>query len=354
MTELGTCLHRIRTPDRALEPNLKARLDDLTKPPGSLGRLESLVVQYGLARGTTDLALRRKRICCFAGDHGVADEGVSAYPKAVTPQMVLNMLRGGAAINVLSRHAGADLRVVDVGVDHEFGNAPGLVARKVRRGTRNFTQGPAMTEVETIRAIEVGVALADEAAGDGVDLLGSGEMGIANTTPASALMAVWLGLPVEAVTGRGTGVDDAGLQRKQTAIRRAIEVNRPALGEALTALSALGGYEIAAIAGLALGGAANRVPVVIDGFISSAGALAAMRLHPAVADYLFFSHRSAERGHRAFFDAIGAAPMLDLDLRLGEGTGAALAMTLLDASVKVYNEMATFSSAGVSGRNPDA
>jgi len=351
VNELNACLKKIAPVDRSLEPKIKARLDDLTKPPGSLGRLEDLALRYGLARGTVDLTIRRKRICCFAGDHGVADEGVSAYPKAVTPQMVLNMLHGGAAINVLSRHAGAELRIVDVGVDHDFGDATGLLACKIRAGTRNFTQGPAMTGPETIAALEVGIALANEAARDGVDLLGSGEMGIANTTPAAALMSVWLGVDVEAITGRGTGVDKAGLQRKQAAIRRAIEVNRASLADPLATLSALGGYEIAAIAGLALGGAANRVPVIIDGFISSAGALAAMRLCPAAADYLFFSHRSAEKGHRVFFDALGGTPILDLDLRLGEGTGAALAMTLLDAAVKVYNEMATFSSAGVSGRS---
>jgi nicotinate-nucleotide--dimethylbenzimidazole phosphoribosyltransferase len=348
MSKLESCLASIAPVDRNIHAAIQAHLDDLTKPQGSLGRLETLAMRYALARGTASPRLARKRICCFAADHGVVAEGVSAYPKEVTPQMVLNMLRGGAAINVLCRHAGAELRVVDMGVDYDFGSPVGLLDRKVCHGTRNFTQGPAMTETETCQAIEAGIALADDAATDGVDLLGTGEMGIANSTPAAALMAVYLGLPVEELTGRGTGVDDEGLRRKQSAIRLAMEVNRQSLRDPLTTLAALGGLEIAGITGLVLGGAARRIPVVVDGFISSSGALAAMRMKPTCADYLFFSHRSAEQGHRAFFDAIGALPILEFDMRLGEGTGAALAMSVIDAAIRIYNEMATFSSAKVS------
>lgn len=348
MNTLDTCLASIEPADRAIQFTIQAHLDDLTKPQGSLGRLETLAMRYALARGTASPRLARKRVYCFAGDHGVAEEGVSAYPKEVTPQMVLNMLRGGAAINVLSRHANAELRVVDMGVDHDFAKADGLLDRKVRRGTRNFTKGPAMTDAEVRQAVESGIALADDAARDGIDLLGTGEMGIANSTPAAALMAAYLALPVEDLTGRGTGIDDEGLKRKQSAIRRAMQVNKAALAAPLETLAALGGLEIAGIAGLVLGGAARRIPVVVDGFISSAGALAAMRIKPACADYLFFSHRSAERGHRTFFEAIGAVPILEFDMRLGEGTGAALAMAVIDAAIKIYNEMATFSSASVS------
>lgn len=348
MSKLESCISSIAPVDRKLEPAIQAHLDDLTKPQGSLGRLEALAMRYALARGTATPTLTRKRICCFAGDHGVADEGVSAYPKEVTPQMVLNMLRGGAAINVLSRHAGAELRIVDMGVDYDFSTAGGLIDRKVRRGTRNFTKGPAMTNAEARQAIEAGIALAEDAAREGIDLLGTGEMGIANSTPAAALMSAYLSLPAEDLTGRGTGVDDHGLKRKQSAINRAIEVNRAALSDPLSTLTALGGLEIAGIAGLVLGGAAKRIPVVVDGFISSAGALAALRIQPACADYLFFSHRSAEQGHRVFFESLRTTPILEFDMRLGEGTGAALAMTVIDAALKIYNEMATFSSAHVS------
>lgn len=348
MTTLESCLSSIVPADRNIRPAIQAHLDDLTKPQGSLGRLEELAMRYALARGTATPRLTRKRIYCFAADHGVAEEGVSAYPKDVTPQMVMNMLHGGAAINSLSRHAGAELLIVDMGVDHDFGKPAGLLDRKIRRGTANFTRGPAMTTAEARSAVETGIALAADAAREGVDLLGTGEMGIANSASASALMSACLNLPVEVVTGRGTGVNDEGLRRKQSAIRRAMETNRQMLADPFGTLAALGGLEIAGIAGLVLGASANRIPVVVDGFISSAGALAALRMQPACADYLFFSHRSAEQGHRAFFDAIGASPILEFEMRLGEGTGAALAMSIIEAAVKVYNEMATFSAARVS------
>lgn len=347
---LDETLRSITPVDCGMEAAVRAHLDDLTKPPGSLGRLEQIALQYCLVQGTVKPTLGKKRICCFAGDHGVADEGVSAYPREVTPQMVRNMLAGGAAINVLSRHAGADLVVVDVGVADPLEGAPGLCRRKVRSGTDNIATGPAMSVDEASAALATGIELAAQAGREGVTLLGTGEMGIANTTPAAALLAAFLECPPDVIAGHGTGVDEVRFLHKIAVIRRALDVNRARLGDPLGTLAALGGFEIAAICGLILGAAARRIPVVVDGFISSAGACAAVMLQPAVRDYLFFSHRSAERGHAEFFRRFGAEPILSLDLRLGEGTGAALAMPVIEGAVKVYNEMATFSAAGVSGR----
>ena len=347
---LNACLQSIQPADTTRRGQIQAHLDNLTKPQGSLGRLESIAMQYVLATGQAKPELAKKRICCFASDHGVADEGVSAFPKAVTPQMVLNMLAGGAAINVLARHVGAELRIVDMGVDFDFQGAKGLIDCKVARGTRNMAKGPAMTIEETVRALEAGIKMAETAAAEKVNLLGTGDMGIANTTPATALMSAWLKLPVELITGRGTGLDNAGVKHKQHIIQQALEVNLAHLSTPLDTLSALGGFEIAGIAGLILGGAAHRIPVVVDGFISSAGALAALRLCPAVQDYIFFSHLSAEQGHRAFAEAMKIEPILSLELRLGEGTGGALAMNVIEGAIRIYNEMATFTSASVSNK----
>lgn len=335
---------------RVLEPSVRAHLDQLTKPPRSLGLLEDLAAQYCLITGTDRPVLGRKKIFTFAGDHGVAAEGVSAYPQEVTPQMVRNMLAGGAAINVLARQAGAEAVVVDMGVKDPLEGAPGLIRRKVKFGTDNSARGPAMTEAEATAALEAGIELAREAVAAGFDLLGTGDMGIANTTPSSALFAALLPCPVEEITGRGTGIDDAGLGRKVRVIKEILRVNRERLGDPLSTLAAVGGLEIAGIAGLCLGAAASCRPVVVDGFISSAGALVACRLAPAVRDYLYFSHRSEEAGHATFLRLFQVAPLLDLRMRLGEGTGAALAMTLIEAAVRIYNEMATFASAGVSGK----
>ncbi len=348
MNTLQTTLNAIQPVDRTLAPAIQAHLDDLTKPQGSLGRLEEIAMRYALATATLKPLLGKCRIYCFAGDHGVASEGVSAFPKEVTPQMVYNMLAGGAAINVFARHAGAELKVVDMGVDADFANDPHLLHHKVARGTANIATGPAMTKAQTIQALEIGIALATQSAREGISLLGTGEMGIANTTPATALCAVYLGIPPALITGRGTGIDDARLRHKISVIEKAIAINQTSLADPLTTLAALGGFEIAGIAGLILGGAAQRVPVVVDGFISTAGALAALKLHPAVADYIFFSHQSEEAGHRVIMNAIGSKPILDLHMRLGEGTGGALAMTIISASLKMMAEMATFSSAHVS------
>jgi nicotinate-nucleotide--dimethylbenzimidazole phosphoribosyltransferase len=347
---LDDTLRSITPAHRGLDSAIRAHLDDLTKPQGSLGKLEQIALQYCLVQGAVKPTLGKKRIYCFAGDHGVADEGVSAFPREVTPQMVRNMLAGGAAINALSRHAGAELVVVDVGVADPLEGAAGLCRRKVRMGTDNIAVGPAMSVAEAQAALTTGIELAAQAQSDGVTLLGTGEMGIANTTPAAALLAAYLECPPDVITGHGTGVDDARLRHKIAVIRRALEANRASFGDPLRTLAALGGFEIAAISGLILGAAARHIPVVVDGFISSAGACAAVMLQPAVRDYLFFSHRSAERGHAEFFRRFGVEPILSLDMRLGEGTGAALARPIIEGAVKVYNEMATFSGAGVSGR----
>ncbi len=350
MERLKTIMDAITPVDRTLETEIRAHLDNLTKPQASLGFLEDLAASYCLIQGTTLPQLGKKRIVTFAGDHGVAHERVSAFPSEVTPQMVYNMLSGGAAINVLARHVGADLQVVDIGVADPLEDAAGLVRRKVKPGTDNISKAPAMSEDNAIEAITVGVELALAAADDGVTLLGTGEMGIGNTTPSAALYGSLIPCPVVEVTGRGTGIDDDALQNKIKVIERALEVNAPLLTDPLKTLAAVGGLEIAGICGLILGAAGRRLPVVVDGFISSAAALVAVRLRESVIDYLFFSHCSAEAGHRIFFDRLGIRPILDLEMRLGEGTGAALAMNVIESAVKIYNEMATFDSAGVSGK----
>ena len=348
MELLRETLEKIEKPERTLEKEVQNHLDNLTKPPGSLGMLEDIAKKYCIARQTTTPRIGKKAIFTFAGDHGVVEEGVSAYPKEVTPQMVLNMLNGGAAINVLARHANASVNVVDIGVDFDFEDAPGLIKKKINRGTNNIRKGPAMTKEEAVQAIGVGIELANRAAEQGVDLLGTGDMGIGNTTPSAALFAALMPEKVENITGRGTGIDDNKLKHKIEVIKDALEVNKKLLTDPIGTLAALGGYEIAGICGLILGGAANKVPVVVDGFISSAGAIVAYKINPLVKDYMFFSHKSQEAGHTKFLNWIGEKPILDLGMRLGEGTGAALAMTIIEAAIKVYNEMATFDSAGVS------
>ncbi len=334
-------------------------LDNLTKPPGSLGRLEEFARRLVAITENRNPLFDRKAIFTFAGDHGVAAEGVSAYPQEVTQQMVFNFLRGGAGINVLARHAGAEVVVVDIGVAHDFGEPPlphfdegeagGLfISKKVVRGTRNFLKGPAMTRDEAMRCIEVGIELAGGYAKKGYKIIGAGDMGIGNTTPSSAIAAVLTGRTVEEVTGKGTGISDESLLRKITIIEESIRLNRPDAGDAIDVLAKVGGAEIGGIAGLIIGAAAHRVPVVVDGFISTAGALVAYCLEPMTSDYMFAAHNSVEIGHKAMLDTIGLRPILDLDLRLGEGTGAALAMFLIEAGLKIYKEMATFGEAGVS------
>ncbi len=326
----------------------QARLDNLTKPRGSLGRLEEFARKYVAITRRESPKIKKKAIYTFAADHGVAEEGVSAFPREVTTQMVYNFLQGGAGINVLARLVGAEIRVVDIGVDHDFQSREGLLIRKVAKGTKNMAKGSAMSREEATRALEIGIGLAEESAAQRLDLLGTGDMGIGNTTPSSAMAAVFTGEKVKSVTGRGTGIDDKMLKSKIEVITRALKVNQPDPKDPLDVLAKVGGFEIGGIAGLILGAAAKKIPVVVDGFISSVGALLAVRFQARVKDYIFAAHRSVEVGHRAVLDDMGQRPMLDLDLRLGEGTGAALGMFLVEAGIKILTEMATFGEAGVS------
>ena len=336
-------LPEIQRPNRELLPQLQRHLDNLTKPPGSLGRLEEFARSFGLMRGLTKPVLEKPAIFTFAADHGVSREGVSAYPREVTAQMVFNFLNGGAAINVLCRHYGIQNVVVDIGVDYDFPDLAGLVQKKAGRGTENFLRGPAMTEAQAIRCLETGMALAD-----GYDIVGTGEMGIGNTTSSAAILAVMTGASAEEVVGRGTGVDDERLRHKAAVVRQALARHTPDPSNGLDLLTKIGGFEIGAIAGLIIGAASRRIPVVVDGFISGAGAIIATRLAPACRDYLFFSHLSRERGHRRMLEFFDARPIVDLDMCLGEGTGAAIAIDVITAAVRIYNEMATFESASVS------
>ncbi|HXQ24756.1 MAG TPA: nicotinate-nucleotide--dimethylbenzimidazole phosphoribosyltransferase [Candidatus Acidoferrales bacterium] len=334
--------------DRTVAIAAQRLLDNKTKPRGSLGRLEELACRVAAIRGTPAPALPVKAIVVMGADHGVAEEGVSAYPQEVTRQMLLNFARGGAAINVLARQAGARLTVVDVGVREPLPPLPEIRTRRIGPGTRNFVLGPAMSRDQARAALECGIEIAQELIVEGLTLLGIGDMGIANTTAASALTAAFTGASVEAVTGRGTGIDDAGLQHKIDVIGRALTINRPDAGDALDVVAKLGGFEIAGLAGVVLGCAAGRTPVMLDGFITGAAALVAARLHPDVAGYLLASHQSVEAGHGVILRALGQQPLLDLGLRLGEGTGAALAMPLVDAALHILHDMATFAAAGVS------
>jgi len=344
-------LKNIQPVDRAWLQQAQERLDALTKPRGSLGRLEELAAWYVAVRQDLWPPLARKVVVIFAGDHGVVAEGVSAYPPEVTYQMVTNFLAGGAGINVLARHVGAEVQVVDIGVQHDFEPHPQLHRKKIAPGTRNLAVEPAMTREEALRAIEVGITLARDNIAAGADILATGEMGIANTTPAAALAAVFTGLPVAEVTGRGTGVDLDTYVRKVEVIERALARHTPDPRDPLGVLAQVGGFEIAGLAGLILGAVAARRPVVVDGYIATAGALVAARLAPPVADYLIAAHQSAENGHQAMLAALGLTPLLDLGLRLGEGTGAALGLNLIEAGLKIYKEMATFTEAGVSDKD---
>jgi len=347
MQLLDATLARIQPVEESFLAQAQAKLDNKTKPLGSLGRLEEMARRFAAINENLSPETGKKVIFTFAGDHGIVEEGVSAFPKEVTPQMVLNFLRGGAGVNVLARHVGAEVRVVDIGVDFDFEPAPGLILKKVARGTRNFAKGSAMTREQAVAALEVGIALADQAKEEGVAMIGTGEMGIGNTTPSSAIIAALSGRGVREVTHCGTGINDGALEHKISVIEAGLALNRPNPEDPLDVLAKVGGLEIAGIAGLVLGAAANRIPVVVDGFISTAGALIASEMHPFVRDYIFAAHASVEIGHRIMLERIGAEPILDLRMRLGEGTGAALAMGLLEASVKVLNEMATFAEAGV-------
>ncbi|MEW6089134.1 MAG: nicotinate-nucleotide--dimethylbenzimidazole phosphoribosyltransferase [bacterium] len=352
MQILKETINRINKIDNSLAGKTQKRLDNLTKPQGSLGRLEDLAKQVVEITRIDNPLLKSKVIFTMAGDHGVTEEGVSAFPKEVTPQMVYNFINGGAGINVLARHAGARVVVVDMGVAEELKvKSEKLKVKKVNLGTKNFTKGNAMTKEEAIRSIEAGIEIFEEELKNGIDIAGTGDMGIGNTTPSSAIVSSITGCKAEDVTGRGTGIDDKGLANKIETIKKGLLINKPNPEDGLDVLSKVGGFEIGGLAGVILAAASHRVPVVIDGFISGAAALVAYTIEPKTKDYMIASHCSVEKGHKVILDFIGLNPVLNLNLRLGEGTGAALAMTVIEAGVKILNEMATFESAGVSEKS---
>lgn len=352
MEDIATLATGIKPPDVRAMAAARERQDSLTKPAGSLGRLEELAVQIAGVTGEVIPRPPVPAVVVFAADHGVTVEDVSAYPSDVTSQMVLNFLRGGAAINALAGSAGARVVIVDVGVAMDVAH-PNLTVRKIARGTANMATGPAMTRTEAVGAIQAGADVVAALAESGMNLLAVGEMGIGNTTAASALTAALMGAPIERVTGRGTGVDDAGLRRKVAVIREALAVNAPDVRDPLGVLAKVGGLEIAALTGALLCAAARRVPVVLDGFITGAAALVAARMAPAVREYLIAGHVSVEQGHRVILNELGLRPLLDLELRLGEGSGAAVALGVVSAALAAHRGMATFDEAHVSRRIED-
>jgi len=345
---LESLITQIQPLDSKAMAAAQARQDALTKPQGSLGRLEELSVQVAGISGKALPRIQDKVVLVMAGDHGVVAEGVSAYPQEVTPQMVANFLNGGAAINVLARHVGARMLVVDMGVAVPIPPHPSLIVRKVAPGTGNIALGPAMTRSQALQAILTGAEIVNAQIDSGLDILATGDMGIGNTTPSAAIAAVYTGRSPKEITGRGTGVDEAGMRRKISAIQRALQVNRPDPTDGLDVLAKVGGFEIGGLAGAILACAAQRRPVVIDGFISTAAAMIAVSLAPQARDYLIAAHTSMELGHHLMMDWLGVKPLLDLQMRLGEGTGAALAISLVEAACKILTEMATFGEAGVS------
>ncbi len=329
----------------------KRRQDSLTKPLGSLGRLEDLSVDLAGMTGQEIPDFSQKSVILLAADHGIAKEGVSPYPQEVTPQMVMNFLNQGAAINVLTRQAGSRVVIVDIGVNYDFQAIPGILHKKIAWGTENMLHGPAMTLEQAEAAIQVGMDVANDLIGQGLQLVATGEMGIGNTTPSAAITAVMTGRPAAEVTGRGTGLDDAGLVRKIGLIEQAIAFNQPDPKDPMDVLCKVGGLEIAGMAGVTIAAAARRVPVVLDGLISTAAAAIAVGLVPEVKHYLVAGHQSEEIGHRILLDQLGLSPLLRLDMRGGEGTGAALAFHLIDAAVNLLRDMATFNQAGVSNKS---
>ena len=347
MSLLKETIDNIKPLDKESMNAAQERLDNLTKPPGSLGRLETLVLQLAGIYKKTLPVINKKAIVVMAGDHGVVEEGVSAFPQEVTPQMLLNFVNGGAAINVLGRHVGAEIVLVDVGVAVPVEH-PQVKQCNIKRGTDNFTKGQAMSREEAEKSLVTGINIARELIEEGYNLLGTGEMGIGNTTPSTALLTAFSGKTLEETTGRGTGLDDTGLRKKITVIEKALAVNKPDPTDPLDVLAKVGGLEIGSLAGLILGAASQRVPVVIDGFISGAAALLASRFQNRVVDYIIPSHQSAEPGHRLLLTYLGLESIFKMDMRLGEGTGAALGMNVVEAACKIIGEMATFAEAGVS------
>jgi len=348
MNLLENTIQAIKTPDSKTYDAAKERLRNQARPAGSLGMLEDVSARLASMFKTLDVRLTRKQIVTCAGDHGICAEGVSLFPSEVTPQMVYNFVHGGASINVLAKHAGAKVSVADLGVNWDFEPNLAIFHKKVRKGTANFAKEPSMTRAEAVRSIEAGIEIVNELwEKEPIDLLGTGDMGIGNTTPSTAIIAVFSGLSVSTLTGRGTGVDDEGLKRKITAIEKGLNLHKPNPKDPINVLSKVGGLEIGGLAGLVIGAAAKGIPVICDGFISTAGALIACKLAPMAKAYLFASHNSVEVGHKFMLDHLGLEPLLDLKFRLGEGTGAAVAMELLDASTRVLADIKTFEEVAI-------
>ena len=341
---IETIISRIQPLDQKAMAAALARQDVLTKPQGSLGRLEKLSIQIAGITGQARPKIGHKVVTVMAGDHGVVEEGVSAFPQEVTPQMVFN----GAAINVLSKHVGARVVIVDMGVASPMEPHPQLISRKIALGTANIAKGPAMTRAQAEESILRGAEIVESEIAKGLDILATGDMGIGNTTPSAAIACVVTGRSAREIVGRGTGVDDDGLHRKILAVEQALKINQPDLRDGLDILAKVGGFEIGGLAGAILAAAANHRPVVIDGFISTAAAIIAATIAPQVKEYLIAAHCSQELGHRLMMEWLGVTPLLDMNMRLGEGTGAALAMSVVEASCKILDEMATFGEAGVS------
>lgn len=351
--QLKAWVQQITALDEAAQKAAADHLDDLTKPPGSLGKLEELTIRLAGITGKKQPSFSKKAVIVMASDHGVVEEGVSSFPAEVTQQMVHNFLAGGAAVNVLARHAGAEVICVDIGVNGEPVH-PDLVSRSVRKGTANMAKGPAMSREEALQAILTGIDVVQESVRKGTQLFVTGEMGIGNTTPSAAVTSVLTGVSVQEATGKGTGLDQAGVQHKANVIARAIQLNQPAPNDPIDVLAKVGGLDIAGLAGVIIGSAALKCPVVIDGYISTAAALVASRIAPACRNYMIASHTSEERGHAALLQTLELSPMLQVGMRLGEGTGGVLCLHLIEAAGRIMDEMATFSSAGVSGGNEKA
>jgi len=351
MKKIEEIIKNISGFERNLMSRTQKKLDSLTKPQGSLGRLEELAKQVVGIKGCEKPSLDNKVIFTLAADHGVTEEGVSAYPQEVTVQMVYNFLNGGAGINVLARHVGARVVVVDMGVAEKLKiKNEKLKIKKINYGTKNMVKGPAMTKEEAIKSIETGIEVFEEELPMGIDIVGTGDMGIGNTTSSSAIVAIVTGKPVENVTGRGTGINAASLRNKVEVIKKSIEINKPDSKDPIDVLSKVGGFEIGGMTGIMLAAAYHRIPVIVDGFISGAAALIAYTLQPKVKDFMIAAHSSVEKGHKIVLNHIGLEALLNLRLRLGEGTGAALAMYIVEAGLKVLQEMATFKDAGVRQR----
>ncbi len=352
MKLLQRTVERITSPDSETYERALQQLGNQARPAGSLGRLEEVSARLAAIFGKLDVRLDEKVVVVCAGDHGICCEGVSLFPQDVTPQMVYNFVAGGASINVLARHAGARVVVADLGVAADFPAALPVFHKKIRKGTDNFARGPAMSRSEAVKSVEAGIDIVEALLGQGpVHLLGTGDMGIGNTTPSAAIAAVYSEKRVAEVVGRGTGIDDEGLGRKISAIERGLSVNQPDPRDPVDVLAKVGGFEIGGLAGLVIGAAARRIPVVCDGLISTAGALIACKIAPEARAYLFASHCSVEAGHAPMLKHLALFPLFDLGLRLGEGTGAALAMSLLDAATRILAEIRTFEEAAVGRSN---